>query len=356
MILRPIIQPHIRPVAVAGTGVFLLAENGCRLLQGRLCEALLPLVDGRRTADEIVDALQPDFPASEIYYALLMLEKKGYVTESDQQAPHGNAAFWSLYGLDARHVECKLAATRVSIKALGTRVSEEPLTDALKAVGVGTGGEAHLTVVLVDDYLDSGLETINLNAIAYGRRWILAKPTGSNPLVGPLFSPLNSGCWECLAYRLREHRNLERFLRKGSDVSLSVPACDTPLTRQIAYDILATEILKWIADEQQCGIYGTVLSVDTRSWHTERHVLVRRPQCAACGTDQYRGGLKPVPIELDHRRVVFTADGGYRCNTPEETVQRYGHHVSPITGAVSALYRHQNATNSTSPSTTDTRF
>ena len=174
---------------------------------------------------------------------------------------------------------------------------------------------------------------------------ILAKPTGSNPWIGPLFSPLKSGCWECLAYRLREHREFERLLLKDNGACLSVPACDTPLTRQIAYNVLATEILKWIASEQLCEVCGAVLSVDTQSWQTEKHVLVRLPQCPACGTDRYRTGLEPVPIELGHRKITFSADGGYRSTSPEETIRQYGYHVSPITGAVRTLNRHPHATN-----------
>jgi oxazoline/thiazoline synthase len=347
MIAQPIFRPHIRPVALPGMGVLLLTEKGHRLLEGRLCEALLPLVDGRRTADEIVEALHPDFPATHVYYALLMLENKGYLTESHQQVQHANAGFWSLYGLDARHVECKLAATTVSIKTLSAHVSKELLTDALTAVGVRIGNEGEFTVALVDDYLDAGLKKINFGAIATGRSWILAKPTGSNPWIGPLFSPPKSGCWECLAYRLREHRDFERFLLKGDEACISVPACDTLLTRQITYDILAMEILKWIASEQQCGVCGTVLSIDTRNWQTETHVLVRRPQCPACGTDSYRTELEPVPIKLGHRRFRCTTDGGYRCYTPEETMRHYAYHVSPITGAVRTLYRHPHATNVT---------
>jgi oxazoline/thiazoline synthase len=42
---------------------------------------------------------------------------------------------------------------------------------------------------------------------------------------------------------------------------------------------------------------------------------------------------------LESRPKRFTADGGHRATTPEETLERYGHHVSPITGAVSRLVR-----------------
>lgn len=336
-------RPHVRPVAVAGAGVFLLRERGHRLLQGRLCEALVPLIDGQRSADEIAEVLEADFPAAEIYYALLKLEQNGYVTESDQQVPHTNASFWSLCELDVRHLEYKLSATKVSIKSLSKNTAKELLTESLTALGVRTSDEGDLTVALVDDYLDPNLETINLAAIATGRPWVLAKPTGSNPWIGPLFSPLKGGCWECLAHRLRAHREPERFLLKGSEVS--VPQCDTLLTRQIACNILATEILKWIGSEGQCGVCQNVLSLDTRNWQTETHKLIQRQECPACGAKPYRP--EAVAIQLGHSRIKFTADGGYRCNSPEETLQRYVHHVSPITGAVRALFPHPHATSAT---------
>jgi bacteriocin biosynthesis cyclodehydratase domain-containing protein len=343
MVVQPIFRPHIRPVTVAGTGILLLGVNGTRVLQGRLAEALLRLIDGRRTTEEIVEALQADFPAAHVYYALLMLEREGYLTESDKQSPPANAAFWSLYGLDASEIAGRLEVTRVSIKALNKNLSEELLSEALSAVGVRTGDDGNLAVVLVEDYLDPLLETINRDAITSGQIWILGKPTGTTPWIGPLFNLPKTGCWECLASRLRQHRGLERSLFRGDDLGVSAPRCDTLLTRQVAYSILATEILKWIASEEQCMVRGGVLSVDTHRWQTKVHKLVKRPQCTACGRHHYRTELQPVPIELSHRWIRFSTDGGYRCTAPEETFQRCSHHVSSITGAVRGLYRQHQA-------------
>jgi ribosomal protein S12 methylthiotransferase accessory factor len=42
---------------------------------------------------------------------------------------------------------------------------------------------------------------------------------------------------------------------------------------------------------------------------------------------------------LESRKKVFTNDGGHRVVPPHETLERYGHHVSPITGAVPMLER-----------------
>jgi ribosomal protein S12 methylthiotransferase accessory factor len=43
---------------------------------------------------------------------------------------------------------------------------------------------------------------------------------------------------------------------------------------------------------------------------------------------------KPLPIILGHRKKTFTADGGHRCLSPEETLRNYQHHISPLTGVV----------------------
>ena len=340
MMIRPIFRPHIRPVVVAGTGVFLLTEKGSRLLQGRLCEVLVPLIDGQRTVGDIVEVLSGDFPAAHIYYVLLMLERKGYVSEFRRQVPIVNANFWSLNGVDSRRIKSKLATVRVVIRSLSKRANTELLTNALAAVGVPTADKGELIVALVDDYLDPDLEGINAAAIATRRPWIVVKPTGCSPWIGPLFHPPKTGCWECLASRLRSHRDLERLLFQVDDCS--VPECDTPLTRQIACDILAMEILKWIGSEEQCGISGTVISLDTCNWRTETHKLIQRPECPSCGVPPLRA--EPAPIELKQATIKFAADGGYRCISPEETLERYAHHVSPITGTVRALYRHPHAT------------
>jgi oxazoline/thiazoline synthase len=355
MLVRPALQPHIRSVVQPGAGVFLIFEKGHRLLHGKLTEALVPLLDGSRTADEIVDLLKDEAPAAQIYYALLMLERKGYITEARDGIQYPNAGYWSLYDIDAYHVASKLAAARVSIKALGSHVSVEALKNRLAAVGIQTSGDGELTVVLVDDYLDPALEAFNSAALANSRRWILAKPSGYMPWIGPLFNPFETGCWECLAQRQRSHRDLEKRLSQDGSLVL-VPPCDTPLTRDLAYTLLASEVLKWIASAPHCSLVGRVLSIDTRTWHTETHILVRRPQCSECGFPKYRRNIDAQPIELVNQRTLFTADGGYRCVAPEETVKRYAHHVSGVTGVIRELQRHPLATSTIHAYVASTNF
>jgi ribosomal protein S12 methylthiotransferase accessory factor len=322
--------------------VFVLSEKTQRLIRGPLYEMIFPLLDGTRTADDLVDAV--DAPAHETYYALLILEQKGYVIDADDPRPRANGGFWSLYDIDSRRVAQTLECARVSIRALGVDLDTESLKSSLRSVGIETGDEGNVTVVLVDDYLCPMLREINSSAIARCRRWVLAKPIGSTPWIGPLFDPAQTACWTCLAHRQRQHQALEQFVTGRAETGLGLPPCDTPLIRRVAYDILAMEILKALGAPEHCAIVGRVLSLDPRTWRTESHVVVRRPQCPTCGLDDFRHPREAARVTLAGCRRLVLADGGYRSVTPEETIERHAHHVSPITGVVEVLERQPMAT------------
>jgi oxazoline/thiazoline synthase len=63
--------------------LLLVSDLGYSELRGPLFGLVAPFVDGRRSADEIVEALRSRAPAAEVYYALVMLEQGGYLKESD---------------------------------------------------------------------------------------------------------------------------------------------------------------------------------------------------------------------------------------------------------------------------------
>jgi ribosomal protein S12 methylthiotransferase accessory factor len=64
-------------------------------------------------------------------------------------------------------------------------------------------------------------------------------------------------------------------------------------------------------------------------------VLTRRPQCGACGDPSK--AWHTDPITLQPHPVDHSADGGYRIEAPEVTLQRLRRHISPITGVVTWL-------------------
>src|SRR5262249_56863691 len=133
--------------------------------------------------------------------------------------------------------------------------------------------------------------------------------------MGPLFRPGKTGCWECLATRLRAHREVDRYLQDKQGWAEPVPAAfaQSPATLQVAWGLAAHAVATWVARGELPELEGQVQSLDLRTWKTQAHVLVRRPQCAACGNrNGHLAGAEvsatsaPVrPLLLESRRKQF---------------------------------------------------
>jgi bacteriocin biosynthesis cyclodehydratase domain-containing protein len=339
MLRRPRFKPHLHVEHVEGEGVFLLSETGMGVLTGRLLQLVAPLIDGRRSVDEIVDLARAQVHPVYVYHALSNLEERGYLVENDELLPEGEAALWSIQNVAARTAGARLANRSVSLKAFGG-VDIEPLRAALQAAHMLVGEPGHLAVVLTDDYLRAGLKTYNQEALASGRPWLLVRPLGRRLWMGPLFRPGHTGCWECLAQRLRINRQVECYVheQKGRPDPFCVARSYSPATLQVAWNLAAAEIANWIVREESPVLEGKVQTFDLLSWKTQSHTLVRRPQCPACGDPKMHLNRRVQPIILQScPRIVD--DGGHRVVGTAKTLERYEHHVSPITGAVPLLER-----------------
>jgi oxazoline/thiazoline synthase len=340
MIQRPQFKAHFHVEIVKDEGVFLVSEIGHSVLSGRLFETLASLINGRRSSDEIVEALQAHASPAEVYYALMLLEQKGFLSEADQTCPAGEAAFWAIHGIAPQTARRRLGETKVAVTTFG-EVAVEPFLALLESLHVQVGEAGTLGVVLTDDYLRKELQTYNREALRSGRPWILTKPVGSQLLIGPVFDPGRTGCWECLAQRLRTNRAVETFVQRKQhrDEPFPIPSGATPATQQVAYSIAATEIARYIARSETPQSKGELLSLDVSSWQTAVHTLTRQPHCGVCGD---RASLLEQlfrPIELESGKKTFTEDGGHRVVAPEETLRKFERHISPITGAVRGLQR-----------------
>jgi oxazoline/thiazoline synthase len=339
MIQRPQFKAHIHIEIVKDEGVFLVSETGHSVLTGRLFESLASLINGRRSSDEIVEALQPQAPLAEVYYALMLLEQKGFLSEADLTGPAREAAFWAIQDIDPQTARRRLGEAKVAVTTFGD-VAVEPFLALLESFHVQVGEAGTLGVVLTDDYLRKELQTYNREALRSGRPWILTKPVGSQLLIGPIFDPPRTGCWECLAQRLRANRAVETFVqrRQHRDEPFPISSAATPATQQLAYSIAATEIARYVARTDPPQSRGELLSLDVSSWQTAVHTLTQQPQCAACGDSSVLEQLLK-PVELESSKKTFTEDGGHRVVPPEETLRKFERHISPITGAVSSLQR-----------------
>jgi ribosomal protein S12 methylthiotransferase accessory factor len=336
MLSRPKFRPHFHVEVVPGEGVLLLSDSRQTLLRGRLYEQVAPWLDGR-TAEDLCHQLRGTATPAAIFYALTQLERKDYLCEQEEALPAGQAALWSSQQVAPAEAARRLAERPVVVGAFGTDAG--PFVELLQSLHVRAAADGAPDVVLTDSYLRGELEVCNAESLRSGRPWLLVKPSGRQVWVGPLFRPGKTGCWECLAQRLRTNSPIASFLqgRNGRAAVVNDRAC-TPATMQVACGLAANAVASWVVRGELPELDGKLQTLDVPTWRLQSHPLTRLPFCPACGRpdDEARPFRPPA---LESRKKTFTNDGGHRVVAPEETLARYGHHVSPITGAVPMLER-----------------
>jgi ribosomal protein S12 methylthiotransferase accessory factor len=317
--------------------VFLLSEKDSFVLNGHLYERLAQLIDGQRTVDDIIEHLTGQASVAEIYYALMLMEQKGYILESSDELPPSVEAFWELLKVEPKEAKSRLEATKVSVTSVGTVPTKEFIS-TLESLNIQIDEEGDLEIVLTDDYLQDSLATFNQKALNSKRPWMLVKPGGTIIWIGPIFYPGKTACWECLAQRLRTNRPVESYIQRHKGISTPFPTslAALPSTWQTGLNLAATEIIKWIVQGENKQLEGTVVTFETHLFKTQNHILVQRPQCSSCGQSD-NDNKKLLAVVLESRNKTFTADGGHRCFSPEETLNKYEHHISPLTGVVHTL-------------------
>jgi len=334
MLKRPRFKTQFRVEKVEGEGTFLLSENGAVFLRNRIYQSICPLLDGNHTVDEIVDQLQEELPDAYIYYALMELERQGFLIESETSLPANLTVFIEHLNVNIKDADRCLQETKVTVKALGS-LSASGFIKILNLLHIQVAEEANFEIVLTDDYLRAELAEINQKNQMRSRPWMLVKPIGTSLWVGPIFHTSQTGCWECLSQRLQGNRPIEKFIqrRRNTLFPLTPPLADLPSTQQTALTMAATELLKWIIQGENKCLEGVLITYDTLTSETRKHPLIQRPQCTCCGILKAEE-RQPLPVVIGSRKKKFIADGGHRCVSPEETFERYKHHISPITGVV----------------------
>lgn len=337
MLRRPALKAHLKAGTVPGEGVILVSEEGSWTLQGGLFEQVLPLLDGTRTPEEIAAALAPARPA-EVYYVLEFLEKKGHVSDKVPGLDAPGEAYWAGLGLDPGPAYMALRSRTVRIRGAGCADSM-PLLRSLEEMGLTLAtGTADLEVAVTDDYLRRDLLDWAAAARDAGLSWMVLRPIGREFWVGPLFpagAAAPVACFGCLQLRLRRNQQVQEFLRSrnGWTDPLPTAVAGLPAAVAMACRLAALEIAKFLAGAAH-NLDGMLLSMDTRTWTSKSHALVRYPACPVCGDPVQP---RPGAVRLEQRRAVPTEGSGHRAMSPEATLDRYGHLVSPIVGIVSMV-------------------
>lgn len=345
MLTRPKINPAYAVTMAPPEAVYLVGERGSTALRGGLYLRLVPLLDGSRAVSEVVDLVRGEIPALHVHAAIGRMQRRGLLDDSaDTSLTPEQQAYWATLGVPPSEAAARLRAATAAVRSEPPASGAEAavaLAEALRKCGVrvvpgDADEEADLTVVVVEDYLAAGLAERNRAALSSGRPWMLVRPRGVETWAGPVFVPEQTGCWTCLAHRLRPNEPftaLERFKGGGpSPIRVQLPT-----TVAAGLTLAATQVATRLVTGRS-DLDGAVVSLDHGELATTRHELTRRPQCADCGSDLPHRTATPMATRPQPK--LTTADGGHRVEQAETTIARLNRQVSPITGVVSSLRKH----------------
>ena len=344
MISVPVFNAHLRVTPIPGEGVLLLTERGAFALREAAFRHVIPLIDGQRSAEEIVAALDGVLDPATAWHALMQLEAAGHIVERDA-AGGADAAFWLTLGADPAAAAAALGNSTVRIfskrpslaarcgAALEAFGAPAPTVAALNGTAPGEP-RTDLDILLTDDYLDEALPAFGAAARAGGQRWLLARPAGAEIWIGPLFEPGEAPCPACLRRRLGQRRPAHRLAAlHDPGGGTGTPLGETAATVETGCLLVAAEAARTLAGVDP-AIGAAVWSFNLGDRGSRLHRLIAHPACAACGEGPAAAAAPPA---LRSRPVGFDVEGGYRTVVPEAMLRTYEHLVSPITGVVGTL-------------------
>ena len=318
-------------------------SSSCRtlrhsLLRGRLYELVVPWLDGR-TADDVCGRGSGRGSPAEVYYALTHLERKGYLCEEEPALPTAQAALWSSQQV-APGVAVAAAGgapgRRRGLRGRGRalpRVTGVPPRPPGRRGAAGRGADRQRAA-----WRAAGLERgspAGRAALAAGQA---GRPAGLGRSPVP---PRDDGLLGVPGPAASGQLPGRAYLQGRNGHAGAVVAGP----RGHAGD-LAGRLGPGRQRRRLVGRPGRA----ARSWRASSRPSTcppgaanAHPGSAAVLPGVRRAGLVAAAafgrrsLETARRRSPATA--GHRVVPPEETLARYGHHVSPITGAVSMLER-----------------
>lgn len=320
---------------------FLLSEKESILLRGHPYFQLAPfLAKPLYSLDEIIDKVGTDSPEEYWLYALHRLEKRGVLEEIDPSIPQEISAFYHSLGISPQIALSRLSSSKVFVRALGN-LDLQPFVSVLHSFGVEvTNSEsiADFSIVVAQDYLQEELEEMNRIATQKNHPWMLLKPQGCEIWIGPIFDTKHTGCWQCLASRLKRNRLEESYIARKKQQNirpLFIPS--HPAIADLGFKLASVEIVKHIVLQKSPSLLGKMISYDVADMKMQEHVLMKRPQCQCCGNPL--SGLEEWEQPIVPSSVIKSGyqDGGARIRSADETFTKYSHHISRITGVVEAL-------------------
>jgi bacteriocin biosynthesis cyclodehydratase domain-containing protein len=304
----------------------------------RLLPALLPLLDGTRSVDEIVQIVGPPVRRA-VEQALDLLERHGLLTEAAAamlaESERRSAEFLAATdpaGRSPAALFAAIRAARVAVAGSGSLALEVASSlrrsgvDALEQLPLGVPGadlgRFRLGVAAPAGEELPSLPEWNRAALTAGLPWLQVLPfDGLLAAVGPLYVPRETACYEC--FRIRRASNVDCGRDFLALQAVAVPLPASASVEQTVAGLAATMALRRLAHEDPF-LPGTWYALELAPQPAlGTHILYRVPRCPACS------GLaevaQPLPWHRAAEGVVSTTPtirSAGSARAPSETTGR----------------------------------
>lgn len=307
----------------------LIGETESFLLRGRHYSELFQHIDGTKTIQDMISGSNDILKQTVLLKAVDELIQKGIVFEKNGNK-RDTVYFEPDFGLQP--LIWRFYDDLLEIRILSEFEDPEFLVQWAKQLNITrpTG------VVIADDYLDPRLNEINRSYLLEKRDWLLIKPTGKQPLIGPFFTPENQStpCWHCLSHRISHNQPVRQWLQgKQKNGMVRITVCYEKETVKKVIDASLKPAQEWI-DRQ---ISPVLKAVDPANLSFTDHPVSVIPQCPCCGDPDISASKSQRTITLKPCPKSHTTDGGFRSQNPLKTIERLVHSISPITGIIGDL-------------------
>ena len=299
-------------ITSAGSGRWQIRSgfDGVTFLEGnalsRILESLVPLLDGTHTVAEMAVVLGKGVTAAELKDVLDCLFGEGVLIEgtaAEADLPWLRTAI-EANGADPSSMIEKVGAIPLVVcarsyigDALAASLRRQGFQQTFELgdrLGSGQGIpalEAHpngLAVIVETDWRPDDIIAFNAWTMTHQRRWVLVGAWNSRVMIGPLFIPHQTPCYECYRKRLDSHRHHLNAFRifdaaRSARTAMWKPEPLLPGIADLAAGVLSQQLFALFTGMQQECLTGSVLIFHPKDWSVCRETILRIPWCPACG-------------------------------------------------------------------------
>lgn len=334
------IDPRYCVVKLSHETAFLTEEKGGVGIRSALAVQLLTAIShGDGSLPELLGKFGQRTSPLEVFNMISRLEQAGYIVFEQSSLGGAHSVFWRDQGFDPYNLSEALSNRTISVTSL-QQIDSGYFNTVCEEIGIRIVPNGDLHVVLVDDYLDPALEEIGKEMFRTRRTWMPIKAVGTQPWIGPIFSSAEASCpcLQCLLHRLNLNDQESKFYRKALQRGEPIPrpVIRHPLSANAVSTKAIREIVTWIYNGSHPTLTNGLLAMELAEEKTVFHRVVKRPQCEWCGAAELEArGMKPIKF-ISEGEPKYQC-GGFRTVSPQKTLHRLMHHVSPITGVVPYL-------------------